>query len=71
MITRHGPQPWKIVSEAAACILSAFGKDERSLIPGPGIRENSILYTGITTIPSANVSKGVNPVPSVTMSPRP
>ena len=47
------------------------GKDEQSLIPGPGIRKNSILYTGITPIPSATVSRGVNPVPSATMSPRP
>ena len=30
-----------------------------SIIPGPGIPENSILYTGIT------------PIPSATMSPRP
>jgi len=35
-----------------------------SIIPGPGIPENSILYTGITPIPSATVSRGVNPVPS-------
>ena len=47
------------------------GADERSLIPGPGIRENSILYTGITPVPSATVSRGVNPVPSATMSPPP
>jgi len=42
-----------------------------SIIPGPGIPENSILYTGITPIPSATVSRGVNPAPSATMSPRP
>jgi hypothetical protein len=42
-----------------------------SIIPGPGIREDSILYTGISPIPSATVSRGVNPVPSATMSPRP
>jgi hypothetical protein len=42
-----------------------------SLIPGPGIREDSILYTGITPIPSATVSRGVNPVPSATTGPRP
>jgi hypothetical protein len=42
-----------------------------SVIPGPGIRENSILYTGITPVPRAAVSKGVNPVPSATMGPRP
>jgi hypothetical protein len=47
------------------------GKDEQSLIPGPGIRENSILYTGITPIPRARESRGVNPAPSATMSPRP
>jgi hypothetical protein len=42
-----------------------------SLIPGPGVRENSILFTGITPIPSATVSRGINPVPSATMNPRP
>jgi hypothetical protein len=42
-----------------------------TLNPGPGISENSILYTGITPIPRAAVSKGVNPVPSATMGPRP
>jgi hypothetical protein len=47
------------------------GEGAQSLIPGPGIPENSILYTGITPIPSATVSRGVNPVPSATMSPRP
>jgi len=62
----------KIVSDAhRSNPEQAKGKDEQSLIPGPGIRKNSILYTGITPIPSATVSRGVNPVPSATMSPRP
>jgi hypothetical protein len=62
----------KIVSDAhRSNPEQAKGTDEQSLIPGPGIRKNSILYTGITPIPSATVSKGVNPVPSGTMSPRP
>lgn len=62
----------KIVSDAhRSNPEQAKGKDEQSLIPGPGIRKNSILYTGITPIPSATVSKGVNPVPSATMNPRP
>jgi len=62
----------KIVSDAhRSNPEQAKGKDEQSLIPGPGIRKNSILYTGITSIPSATVSRGVNPVPSATMSPRP
>jgi hypothetical protein len=42
-----------------------------SLIPPPGIRQDSILFTGITPVPSATVSRGVNPVPSATMEPRP
>src|SRR6266404_3483290 len=45
--------------------------ESSSLIFGPDIRENSILYTGITPIPSATVSHGINPVPSATMNPRP
>jgi hypothetical protein len=62
----------KIVSDAhRSSPEQAKGKDEQSLIPGPGIRKNSILYTGITPIPSATVSRGANPVPSATMSPRP
>jgi hypothetical protein len=62
----------KIVSDAhRSHPEQSKGKDEQSLIPGPGIRENSILYTGITPVPSATVSKGVNPVPSATMGPRP
>ena len=62
----------KIVSDAhRSHPEQAKGKDERSLIPGPGIRENSILYTGITPIPRATENRGVNPVPSATMSPRP
>jgi hypothetical protein len=62
----------KLVSDAhRAHPEQAKGKDEQSLIPGPGIRENSILYTGITPVPSATVSRGVNPVPSATMSPQP
>jgi hypothetical protein len=49
----------------------AKDNDDQTLIPGPGIRPNSILYTGITPIPSATVSRGVDPVPSATMGPRP
>lgn len=47
------------------------GTEDQSLIPGLGIRKNSILYTGITPVPSATVSHGVNPVPSATMNSRP
>jgi hypothetical protein len=62
----------KIVSDARRSHAEQVnGTDDQSLIPGPGIRKNSILYTGITPIPSAAASKGVNPVPSATMSPRP
>jgi len=70
----------KIVSDAHQSSLKNSGKhlgqekaesNKPSIIPGPGIPENSILYTGITPIPSATVSRGVNPVPSATMSPRP
>jgi hypothetical protein len=35
-----------------------------SLIPGPGIRKDSIVFTGITPVPSASVSRGVNPASS-------
>ncbi len=70
----------KIVSDAHRSSLKNSGKhlgqekaesSKPSIIPGPGIPENSILYTGITPIPSATVSRGVNPVPSATTSPRP
>ena len=70
----------KIVSDAHQSSLKNSGKhlgqekaesSKPSIIPGPGIPENSILYTGITPIPSATVSRGVNPVPSATMGPRP
>jgi hypothetical protein len=62
----------KIVSDAhRSHPEQAKGKDEQSLIPGPGIRGNSILYTGITPIPRATENRGVKPVPSATMSPRP
>lgn len=44
---------------------------KRSLIPGPGVHEDSIIFTGITSIPGATDSRRVNPVPSATMSPRP
>jgi hypothetical protein len=44
---------------------------KRSLIPGPGVHEDSIIFTGITPIPSATASRGVNPAPSATMNPRP
>jgi hypothetical protein len=47
------------------------GENNGSLIPGPGVGKNSIIYAGITPIPSATPSSGVNPVPSATMSPRP
>jgi hypothetical protein len=62
----------KIVSDAhRSHPEQAKGKNEQSLIPDPGIRENSILFTGITPIPRATENRGVNPVPSSTMSPRP
>jgi hypothetical protein len=62
----------KIVSDAhRSHPEQAKDKDEQSLIPGPGIRKNSILYTGITPIPKAAENRGVDPVPSATMSPRP
>jgi hypothetical protein len=62
----------KIVSDAhRSHPEQAKGKGDQSLIPGPGIPENSILYTGITPIPRAAENRGVNPVPSATMSPRP
>ena len=71
----------KIVSDAHRSSPKTDGKQlaqekganigERSIIPGPGIRADSILFTGITPIPSATVSRGVNPVPSAAMSPRP
>jgi len=44
---------------------------KRNLIPGPGIHEDSIIFTGIRPIPSATVSRGVNPVPRANMSPQP
>jgi hypothetical protein len=44
---------------------------KRSLIPGPGIHEDSIIFTGISPIPSATVSRGANPVPSAAMNQRP
>jgi hypothetical protein len=71
----------KIVSGAHRSNLENKGKHlgqetgensgKRSLIPGPGVREDSIIFTGITSIPSATDSRRVNPVPSATMSPRP
>jgi hypothetical protein len=71
----------KIVSAAHRPSLENKGKHlgqekgenngKRSLIPGPGIHEDSVIFTGITPIPSATASRGVNPVPSATMSPRP
>jgi len=71
----------KIVSDAHRSSPKTDGKQlaqekganigQRSIIPGPGIRADSILFTGITPIPSATVSRGVNPVPSAAMSPRP
>ena len=71
----------KIVSDAHRSNLENKGKHlgqetgensgKRSLIPGPGVREDSIIFTGITSIPSATDSRRVNPVPSATMSPRP
>jgi hypothetical protein len=71
----------KIVSDAHRSSPKTDGKQlaqekganigERSIIPGPGIRADSILFTGITPIPSTKVSRGVNPVPSAAMSPRP
>jgi hypothetical protein len=71
----------KIVSDAHRSSLKSSGKQlaqeksensgKRSLIPGPGIHEDSIIFTGISPIPSAAVSRGANPVPSATMGPRP
>ncbi len=62
----------KIVSDAhRSSSTNGANSETSSLIPGSGIRENSILYTGITPIPSATVSHGINPVPSATMIPRP
>jgi len=71
----------KIVSDAHRSNLENKGKHlgqetgensgKRSVIPGPGVREDSIIFTGITSIPSATDSRRVNPVPSATMSPRP
>ena len=42
-----------------------------SLIPPPGIRQDSIVFTGLTPIPNASASRGASPVPSATMAPRP
>jgi len=53
----------KIVSDAHRSH-SWQGKVEGSkpsIIPGPGIPENSILCAGITPILSATVRRGVNP----------
>jgi hypothetical protein len=71
----------KIVSDAHRSSLKNSGKQlaqeksensgKRSLIPGPGIHEDSIIFTEISPIPSATVSRGANPVPSATMSQRP
>jgi hypothetical protein len=71
----------KIVSDAHRSSLKNSGKQlaqeksensgKRRLIPGPGIHEDSIIFTGISPIPSAAVSRGANPVPSATMSPQP
>jgi hypothetical protein len=72
----------KIVSDAHRSSLKNSGKQlaqeksensgKRSLIPGPGIHEDSIIFTGISSpIPSATASRGANPVPSATMSQRP
>jgi hypothetical protein len=62
----------KIVSDAHRSSSNNGANSETlSLIPGATVRENSILYTGITPIPSATVSHGIDPVPSATMNPRP
>lgn len=65
----------KIVSAARRSskmtLENAENAGKPSLIPPPGIRQDSILFTGITPVPSATVSRGVNPVPSTTMKPRP
>ncbi len=62
----------KIVSDAhRSSSANGANSESSSLIFGPDIRENSILYTGITPIPSATVSHGIDPVPSATMNPRP
>ncbi|PYJ47889.1 MAG: hypothetical protein DME85_03185 [Verrucomicrobia bacterium] len=41
-----------------------------SLIPPPGIRQDSIVFTGVTPIPIASANRGMSPVPSATMPPR-
>jgi hypothetical protein len=65
----------KIVSDAHRSNLENKGKlgqekgensGKPSLIPGPAIRKDSIIYTGITPVPSAAVSRGENSVPSTT-----
>jgi hypothetical protein len=65
----------KIVSAAhrssKATQENAENTGKPSLIPPPGIKKDSIVFTGITPIPSATVSRGVNPVPSATMESRP
>jgi hypothetical protein len=71
----------KIVSDAHRSSSNNEGKrpsqanDENrgkpSLIPPPGIGQDSIVFTGITPIPSASASRGTNPAPSATMGPRP
>ena len=71
----------KIVSAAHRSNLENKGKHlgqqkgensgKRSLIPGPGLHEDSIIFTGVTPIPSATVSHSLNPAPGVTISPKP
>jgi hypothetical protein len=62
----------KIVSDAhRSHPEQGISSEDRILIPGSDVRANSILYSGITPIPSATASRGVDPVPSATMGPRP
>jgi len=71
----------KILSDAQRSSLKNSGKQlaqeksensgKRSLIPDLGIHEDSIIFTGISPVPSATVSRGANPVPSTTLGTRP
>jgi hypothetical protein len=67
----------KIVSDAHRSTSENKGKHlgqetgensgKRSLIPGPGISKDSIIFTGTTPVPSASV----NPVSHATTGPQP
>jgi len=68
MSDAHQPNPKNSRKQLAQEKGENSGKGRLS--PGPGIREDSIIYTAISPIPSATVSRGVNPVPSA-MGPQP